>query len=70
MSLPQLISILDCLPRPRALVLGDVVLDRYTWGNADRISPEAPVMVLQVDHREARLGGAANAARSSLRKDW
>jgi D-beta-D-heptose 7-phosphate kinase/D-beta-D-heptose 1-phosphate adenosyltransferase len=56
----DLLSTLEKLPRPRVLVLGDLVLDRYTWGNADRISPEAPVMVLQVDRRETRLGGAAN----------
>ena len=60
MSAHDLLTTLQNLPRPRVLVLGDLVLDRYTWGNAERISPEAPVMVLQVDHREARLGGAAN----------
>ena len=60
MSSHELLTTLENLPRPRVLVLGDLVLDRYTWGNAERISPEAPVMVLQVDHREARLGGAAN----------
>jgi D-beta-D-heptose 7-phosphate kinase / D-beta-D-heptose 1-phosphate adenosyltransferase len=48
--------------RPRALVLGDLMLDRYTQGNVERISPEAPVIVLAADRREARLGGAANVA--------
>ncbi|MCE9557005.1 MAG: D-glycero-beta-D-manno-heptose 1-phosphate adenylyltransferase [Planctomycetes bacterium] len=43
------------------LVLGDLMLDRYTWGDVQRISPEAPVLVLHVDHRESRLGGAASA---------
>ena len=37
---------------PRILVVGDLILDRYTWGNADRVSPEAPVLVLQADQKE------------------
>ena len=45
---------------PKIVVLGDLILDRYTWGNAERVSPEAPVMVLNTDQREARLGGAAS----------
>lgn len=45
-----------------ALVVGDVMLDAYLWGRVDRISPEAPVPVVQVDRRSARLGGAANVA--------
>ena len=48
---------------PRILVLGDLLLDLYTWGNAERISPEAPVPVLQVDREERRLGGAASVGR-------
>ena len=50
------------LGQPKILVLGDLILDRYTWGNAERISQEAPVIVLRADRREARLGGAANVA--------
>lgn len=46
----------------RVIVLGDVMLDRYFWGQVDRISPEAPVPVVRVDRRSARLGGAANVA--------
>ena len=38
------------------------MLDRYTWGNAERVSPEAPVLVLRADTCEARLGGAASVA--------
>ncbi len=45
-----------------ALVVGDVMLDAYLWGRVDRISPEAPVPVVQVNRRSARLGGAANVA--------
>jgi D-beta-D-heptose 7-phosphate kinase/D-beta-D-heptose 1-phosphate adenosyltransferase len=62
MSEHDLLETLHHLPHPRVCVLGDLVLDRYTWGNVDRVSPEAPVMVLQVDRRESRLGGAANVA--------
>ena len=43
-------------------VLGDVMLDRYFWGDAERISPEAPVPVVHVIRRSKRLGGAANVA--------
>lgn len=56
----NLLEALDSLGHPRTLVLGDVVLDRYTWGNAERVSQEAPVILLRADQREARLGGAAN----------
>ncbi len=62
MSSSDLLRVLEALGRPRILVLGDLVLDRYTWGNAERISQEAPVIVLRADRREARLGGAANVA--------
>lgn len=48
--------------RTSALVIGDVMLDAYLWGRVDRISPEAPVPVVQVTDRSARLGGAANVA--------
>jgi rfaE bifunctional protein kinase chain/domain len=45
-----------------ALVIGDVMIDAYYWGKVERISPEAPVPVVQVQKRENRLGGAANVA--------
>jgi rfaE bifunctional protein kinase chain/domain len=44
----------------RVLVIGDVMLDSYVWGKVERISPEAPVPVVNVSHREFRLGGAGN----------
>jgi D-glycero-beta-D-manno-heptose-7-phosphate kinase len=44
----------------RVLVVGDVMLDSYVWGKVERISPEAPVPVVNVGHREYRLGGAGN----------
>src|SRR4051794_18033576 len=61
-SAATLIDVLDRLGRPRILVVGDLMLDRYTWGDADRISPEAPVLVLRADRQEERLGGAAVVA--------
>ncbi len=48
----------------RLLVVGDVMLDRYWFGEVDRISPEAPVPVVRVRTTEERLGGAANVARN------
>lgn len=49
----------------RVLVVGDVMLDRYWFGDAHRISPEAPVPVVRVERREDRLGGAANVAKNA-----
>ena len=46
----------------RVLVLGDVMIDAYLFGKVERISPEAPVPVVAVVHKENRLGGAANVA--------
>ncbi|MEM1063016.1 MAG: D-glycero-beta-D-manno-heptose 1-phosphate adenylyltransferase, partial [Planctomycetota bacterium] len=48
---------------PRVLVLGDAILDEYVWGDAERVSQEAPVMLLREESREFRLGGAANVAQ-------
>ncbi|WP_084162214.1 D-glycero-beta-D-manno-heptose-7-phosphate kinase [Paraburkholderia bannensis] len=49
----------------RVLVVGDVMLDRYWFGDVNRISPEAPVPVVHVQRQEDRLGGAANVARNA-----
>jgi D-beta-D-heptose 7-phosphate kinase/D-beta-D-heptose 1-phosphate adenosyltransferase len=46
----------------KILVFGDLMLDRYTWGDAERVSPEAPVIVLRADQEEVRPGGAASVA--------
>lgn len=46
----------------RVLIIGDVMVDSYIWGVVERISPEAPVPVVQVTRRDNRLGGAANVA--------
>jgi rfaE bifunctional protein kinase chain/domain len=50
------------LRNTRVLVVGDAMLDRYLFGDVERISPEAPVPVVRVTREEARLGGAANVA--------
>lgn len=44
------------------LIIGDVMIDSYIWGKAERISPEAPVPIVKVSRKENRLGGAANVA--------
>ncbi|WJF91002.1 D-glycero-beta-D-manno-heptose-7-phosphate kinase [Paraburkholderia bonniea] len=49
----------------RVLIIGDVMLDRYWFGDVNRISPEAPVPVVHVQRQEDRLGGAANVARNA-----
>jgi rfaE bifunctional protein kinase chain/domain len=49
----------------RIMVVGDVMLDRYWFGDVSRISPEAPVPVVRIERREERLGGAANVARNA-----
>ena len=53
------------LDNVRMLVVGDVMLDRYWFGDVSRISPEAPVPVVRIERREERLGGAANVARNA-----
>src|SRR5947209_1436314 len=59
----HLSDVMDRIGSPRILVVGDVMLDRYTWGDAERVSPEAPVLVLRTDRQELRPGGAASVAR-------
>jgi rfaE bifunctional protein kinase chain/domain len=56
----------EAVARARVLVVGDVMLDRYWFGEVERISPEAPVPVVHVVRREDRLGGAANVARNAV----
>src|ERR1700756_5488143 len=58
----ELIDLVQRLGQPRVLVVGDLMLDRYIWGDAERISQEAPVILLKADRREERLGGASSVA--------
>lgn len=55
-------QLFDTFKDKKVLVLGDVMLDAYIYGSVKRISPEAPVPVINVERREKRLGGAANVA--------
>lgn len=58
-------EVLQAVAAARMLVVGDVMLDRYWFGEVNRISPEAPVPVVKVERTEERLGGAANVARNA-----
>lgn len=53
---------LDRFPNTRALVIGDIMMDEYIWGKVSRISPEAPVPIVEVRKATKMLGGAANVA--------
>ena len=57
-------ALLEKIRGVRALVVGDAMLDRYWYGDVDRISPEAPVPVVHVKEADERPGGAANVARN------
>lgn len=57
-------ELLNRLSDIKVLVVGDIILDRYVHGRVERISPEAPVPVLEVEGEEFRLGGAANVAKN------
>lgn len=61
-SLPRAKAILSRIARLRILVVGDVMLDHYIWGDATRISPEAPVPVVDIARDTWTAGGAANVA--------
>jgi rfaE bifunctional protein kinase chain/domain len=60
----RLNELLDSFKRKTIAVVGDVMLDRYFWGSVNRISPEAPVPVVDVESESVRLGGAANVAHN------
>lgn len=58
----QLKQLLQNFRGKRIAVLGDLMLDRYYWGSVQRVSPEAPVPIVEVESESVRLGGAANVA--------
>ena len=62
----QLEKFLTGVTQVRALVVGDLMLDEYIWGVVDRISPEAPVQIVEVKRKELRLGGAGNVINNLL----
>ena len=60
----KLFKIIDNFKNFKILVIGDIILDEYIWGKASRLSPEAPVPVLEVNKYSYILGGAANVANN------
>jgi rfaE bifunctional protein kinase chain/domain len=60
----KLIKIIKSFHKTRVLVVGDLILDEYIWGNVERISPEAPVPVVWADKKTYAAGGAANVAHN------
>ena len=64
MNSSRIIGAIDNFKDLKILVIGDFILDAYYKGHVDRVSPEAPVPILDVDSKEFRLGGAANVARN------
>ena len=64
LSSGRVAEIVGAFQGKRVMVLGDVMLDRYLWGAVSRISPEAPVPVVDVAEETTRLGGAANVANN------
>jgi D-glycero-beta-D-manno-heptose-7-phosphate kinase len=64
MNLARLDQILSQFPNKRVLVIGDLMLDEFVWGRVSRISPEAPVPVVEVLRESYYPGGAANVARN------
>src|ERR1044071_9099589 len=61
-SAESLTALIERFARPRIMLIGDVMVDEYIYGDAERLSPEAPVPVVQERYREQRAGGAGNVA--------
>lgn len=66
-NVSKLNSYVDLFQGTKVTVLGDIIVDEYTWGSVDRVSPEAPIVVVQVTNESFRLGGAANVANNLAR---
>ncbi|MEI8198096.1 MAG: PfkB family carbohydrate kinase [Phycisphaerae bacterium] len=58
----ELVALVERFGHPRIMVIGDLMVDEYIYGNAERLSPEAPVPVVKEKYREQRAGGAGNVA--------
>ena len=63
-SVERVRKLLAAATRTRVLVVGDVMLDQFIWGGVSRISPEAPVPVVEFERESFMPGGAANVARN------
>ncbi|HXX65274.1 MAG TPA: D-glycero-beta-D-manno-heptose-7-phosphate kinase, partial [Bacteroidota bacterium] len=66
MTEAQVRRLLENFQGKRIAVVGDLMIDRYYWGSVHRVSPEAPVPVVEVESESIRLGGAANVANNIL----
>src|SRR5206468_12100527 len=64
LSLKRLRDLLEIAGTTRIVVIGDVMLDQFIWGRVSRISPEAPVPVVEFERESFMPGGAANVARN------
>jgi rfaE bifunctional protein kinase chain/domain len=64
LSLKRVRELIQAAPKTRILVVGDVMLDQFIWGRVTRISPEAPVPVVEFERESFMPGGAANVARN------
>jgi D-glycero-beta-D-manno-heptose-7-phosphate kinase len=62
----ELKGYIDRFPDARVLVIGDIILDEYIWGDVSRISPEAPVPIVEIKKDEKRLGGASNVVHNII----
>src|SRR5215831_6446071 len=61
-AIPTLAQLAQLFPKRKVLVVGDLVADHYIYGQTDRISREAPVLIVRYESSEVKLGGGANAA--------
>jgi D-beta-D-heptose 7-phosphate kinase/D-beta-D-heptose 1-phosphate adenosyltransferase len=66
MTKQQIEKLFASIAETKVLVVGDLILDKYIWGKTSRISPEAPVQVVEVESDELRLGGAGNVVNNLL----
>ena len=60
----RLCDLVDSFRGAKIAVFGDLIVDEYVWGSVDRVSPEAPIVVVEVTSESLRLGGAANVANN------
>ena len=63
-ELPPLAGLLAGFPRAEVVVVGDFVADEYVYGETDRVSREAPVLIVRYESSELKAGGAGNAAQN------
>jgi len=66
MDISRLKEIVTLFKNKKVAVVGDLMLDVYIWGKANRISPEAPVPIVGVSKKTSCLGGAANVMRNAV----